>query len=191
MAGQEFARSLDARLQVTTIPLSVYNQHFSDQPVNSLCSLLQIGGTAGQEVPYLGYIETMITFAAKFLGVVLDVCMLAFVLPNVKPVFQSQVLIGMNILDSLSDLHQIEIPVGCSMVVKGFNQASPSVMGILALNEQLSIPLLGDLCLRHCLVHVPLHRPHHLSIIMITNESYLHITLTPLSIIAVHHSNPS
>lgn len=70
-----------------------------------LCDLLQVEGAAGQEVPYLGYIETTITFPAEFLGVAIDVCTLALVVPDVRSGSQSQVLIGMNTLDPLYDQH--------------------------------------------------------------------------------------
>lgn len=62
ISGQEFSCLLDTGSQVTTIPISVYNQHFSRQPVHPLNDLLQVEGAAGQEVPYLGYIEMTVTF---------------------------------------------------------------------------------------------------------------------------------
>lgn len=88
-----------------TIPISIYNQHFSHQPVKPLCDLLQVEGAAGQEVPYLGYIEMTITFPKEFIGADMDVCTLALVVPDVRPGFQSQVLIGMNTLDPLYEQH--------------------------------------------------------------------------------------
>lgn len=76
---------LDTGSQVTTIPISIYNQHFSQQPVKSLCDLLQVEGAAGQEVPYLGYIEVTITFPKEFIGADLDVSTLALVVPDIGP----------------------------------------------------------------------------------------------------------
>lgn len=92
---------LDTGSQVTTIPISIYNKHFSHQSVKPLQELLQVEGAAGQEVPYLGYIEMMVTFPEEFVGSKLDVCTLALVVPDVRPVLPSQILIGMNTLEPL------------------------------------------------------------------------------------------
>ena len=46
IAGEEFTCLLDTGSQVTTIPVSFYNQHFADQPVKSLCDLLQVEGAS-------------------------------------------------------------------------------------------------------------------------------------------------
>ncbi|TKS67456.1 Retrovirus-related Pol polyprotein from transposon 412 [Collichthys lucidus] len=100
IAGEEFDCLLDTGSQVTTIPVSFYNQHFADQPVKSLCDLLQVEGAAGQAVPYLGYVEMVVTFPSEFLGVDLDVSTLALVVPDVGAL-QSPVLIGMNTLEPL------------------------------------------------------------------------------------------
>lgn len=105
IAGQEFSCLLDTGLKVTTIPISIYNQHFSHQPVKPLCDLLQVEGAAGQEVPYLGYIEVTITFPKEFIGAETDVCTLALVVPDVRQGFHAQVLIGMNTLDPLYEQH--------------------------------------------------------------------------------------
>lgn len=52
----------DTGSQVTTIPVSFYNQHFVDQHAIPLCDLLQVEGAKGQAVPYLGYVEMVVTF---------------------------------------------------------------------------------------------------------------------------------
>ena len=105
IAGQEFSCLLDTGSQVTTIPVSIYNQYFSHQPVKSLSELLQVEGAAGQEVPYLGYVEITVTFPAEFMGEDANVCTLALVVPDNRPEFQSQILIGMNTLDPLYEHH--------------------------------------------------------------------------------------
>ena len=89
IAGQDFQCLLDTGSQVTTIPISIYNQHFSHQPVKPLCELLQVEGAAGQEVPYLGYIEVTITFPKEFIGANMDVSTLALVVPDFGPGFHS------------------------------------------------------------------------------------------------------
>lgn len=73
--------------------------HLSNQPINSLCNLLEVEGAAGQAVPYLGYVEMMVTFPCEFLGADFEVTTLALV-PDVRA-GQSPVLIGMNTLEPL------------------------------------------------------------------------------------------
>lgn len=70
IAGQEFSCFLDTGSQVTTIPVSIYNQHFSHQPVKPLCDVLRVEGAAGQEVTYVGYTET----PKEFTCADMDVC---------------------------------------------------------------------------------------------------------------------
>lgn len=53
VAGQTWSCLLDTGSQVTTIPVSFYNEHLSDQPVHSLNELLHVEGAAGQSIPYL------------------------------------------------------------------------------------------------------------------------------------------
>lgn len=77
IADQEFTCLLDTGSQVTTIPVSVYNQHFSNQPLKSLCDLLQVEGAAGHALPYLGYVEMVVTFPSDFLGANFNVSTLA------------------------------------------------------------------------------------------------------------------
>lgn len=84
ISGQDLHCLLDTGSQVTTIPVSLYNLHFSDQPVKSLHDLLQVEGAAGQAVPYLGYIETTVTFPQHFLGTAFTVPTLALIVPDVR-----------------------------------------------------------------------------------------------------------
>ncbi|KAE8299872.1 hypothetical protein D5F01_LYC02290 [Larimichthys crocea] len=104
IAGEEFDCLLDTGSQVTKIPVLFSNQHFADQPVKSLCDLLQVEGATGQAVPYLGYVEMVVTFPSEFLGVNFDVSTLALVVPDVAA-HQSPVLIGMNTLEPLYNQH--------------------------------------------------------------------------------------
>lgn len=94
-------RLLDTGSQVTTIPVSFYNEHLSDQPVHPLNELLHVEGAAGQCVPYLGYVEVAMTFPKDFLGSDFPVQTLALVVPDVRPDFPTSVLIGMNTLEIL------------------------------------------------------------------------------------------
>lgn len=102
IAGEEFNCLLDTGSQVTTIPVSFYNQHFTDQPVKPLCELMQVEGAAGQTVPYLGYVEMVVTFPREFLRADFNVSTLALVVPDAGA-HQSPVLIGMNTLEPLYD----------------------------------------------------------------------------------------
>ncbi|XP_033182627.1 uncharacterized protein LOC113168680 [Anabas testudineus] len=87
---------LDTGSQVTTVPVSFYNKNLADRPVKPLDMLLEVEGAAGQSVPYLGYVETTITFPKDFLGSDFEVQTLALVVPDVHPDSPSPVLIGMN-----------------------------------------------------------------------------------------------
>lgn len=68
VAGHQGSCLLDTGSQVTTIPVSFYNEHLSDQPVQPLHELLHVEVAAGQNVPYLGYIETTVTFSRRLCG---------------------------------------------------------------------------------------------------------------------------
>lgn len=57
ITGQECNCLIDTGSQVTTIPLSFYEQCLSEYPINSLSDLLEVEGANGLFVPYLGYIE--------------------------------------------------------------------------------------------------------------------------------------
>ncbi|XP_038153818.1 uncharacterized protein LOC119791667 isoform X1 [Cyprinodon tularosa] len=101
IAGHSSQCLLDTGSQVTTIPVSFFNEHLSDHPVHSLNDLLHVEGAAGQQVPYLGYVEIPITFPKDFIGSELTVETLALVVPDVRPGFPASVLIGMNTLEIL------------------------------------------------------------------------------------------
>ncbi len=96
----------DTGSQVTTIPLSFYQDYLSNHPMKSLESLLEVEGANGQSVPYLGYVELTLTFPKEFLGVKAEVTTLALVVPDVMHV--PQVLVGTNSLDALYANHAQE-----------------------------------------------------------------------------------
>lgn len=101
IAGCDCNCLLDTGSQVTTIPVSFYNQNLSDQPLKPLYNLLEVEGAAGQSVPCLGYVETTVTFSKDFLGSEFEVPTLTLVVPDVGPASPSPVLIGMNTLELL------------------------------------------------------------------------------------------
>lgn len=90
---------LDTGSQVTTIPLSFYNSHLSQHPMQPLNHLLEVEGANGQAVPYLGYVQLTLKFPQEFLGTENEVSTLALVVPDLTHV--PQILIGTNTLDVL------------------------------------------------------------------------------------------
>lgn len=132
IAGQNFQCLLDTGSQVTTIPVSLYNQHFSHLPVKSLDDLLQVEGAGGQVVPYVGYIEVTITFHKEFIGTDMDVCTLALVVPDAQSGFQYHVLIGMNTLESLYSKHLESDSVNFKLIKHGYR----AVLQLLQLRHQ-------------------------------------------------------
>lgn len=92
---------LDTGSQVTTVPQTFYEQHFSEQEIKPLYNLLEVEGAAGQTVPYLGYIELAVTFPKEFVGTPVEVTTLALVIPDIKVTTEPLVLIGTNTLDVL------------------------------------------------------------------------------------------
>ncbi len=96
----------DTGSQVTTIPLSFYQDYLSNHPMKSLESLLEVEGANGQSVPYLGYVELTLTFPKEFLGVKAEVTTLALVVPDVMHV--PHVLVGTNSLNALYANHAQE-----------------------------------------------------------------------------------
>lgn len=123
---------LDTGSQVTTIPISFYNKNLSKQPVMPLDNLLQVEGAAGQSVPYLGYVELVITFPEDFMGVRTEVLTLALVVPDTSPNRPSNVLIGMNTLEPLYEQH-----LGSDQVhFQPFAQGYRAVLKLLQLRHQ-------------------------------------------------------
>ena len=101
IAGNDFNCLLDTGLQVSTIPVSFYNQNLSDQQIHSLNNLLEVEGAAGHSIPYLGYVEVTVGFPKDFLGADIEAQTLALVVPDSHSETSSQVLIGTNTLDVL------------------------------------------------------------------------------------------
>lgn len=102
--GEEINCPLDSGTQVTTVPQSFYEQHFSEQEIKPLYDFLEVEGVNGQPVRYLNYLEMTVTFPKEFMGVSIDVNTLALVVPNIRTTSQSLVLIGTNTLDVLFDI---------------------------------------------------------------------------------------
>ncbi|KAK7886001.1 hypothetical protein WMY93_025622 [Mugilogobius chulae] len=134
IAGRPHHCLLDTGSQVTTVPVSVYNQSLSEQPVKPLDSLLQVEGAAGQSVPYLGYVEVTLTFPEDFLGVEFEVPTLALVVPDAHLDCPSPVLIGMNTLEPLYEQYLSSDVSNFQPVAQGYC----AVLKLLQLNYQQS-----------------------------------------------------
>lgn len=132
---------LDTGSQVTTIPLSFYQDYLSNHPMKSLESLLEVEGANGQSVPYLGYVELTLTFPKEFLGVKAEVTTLALVVPDVMHV--PQVLVGTNSLDALYANHTQENQGNVNPAFIGYR----AVLKILDVrHKQMNTEVLG--CVR-------------------------------------------
>ena len=130
IADQEVNCLLDTGSQVTTVPLSFYEQHLSSQDIKSLNNLLGVEGANGQEVPYLGYIELSVTFPKEFVGVDTEVPTLALVVPRLRA--EEQVLIGTNTLDVLYTDYAQKTPAPPQPTSFGYR----AVLKLLQLRQQ-------------------------------------------------------
>ncbi|XP_039884477.1 uncharacterized protein LOC120731507 [Simochromis diagramma] len=147
--GKTFSCLLDTGSQVTTIPQSFYEQHMSVQNIKPLYDLLEVEGANGQAVPYLGYIETTVTFPKEFLGMSVEVPTLALIVPDVRATSGSYLLIGTNTLDVLYDIYRKAnpgdpktFPHGYKAVIKVLelrhNQSNVSHHGVVKLKGRIS-----------------------------------------------------
>lgn len=97
--GLECSSLLDTGSQVTTISLSFYNSHLSDQTIHPISDLLNIEGANGQSVPYLGYVKVTLQFPKEFMITEPEIETLALVVPDVRSNSITPLLIGTNALD--------------------------------------------------------------------------------------------
>ncbi|KAM9741694.1 uncharacterized protein ACNS7B_012695 isoform 3-T11 [Menidia menidia] len=95
---QQLAEQLtDVQRQLAKLTSTTTQPRITSQP--------KVEGAAGQSVPYLGYVELVITFPEDFIGVNTEVPTLALVVPDTSPDRPSNVLIGMNTLEPLYEQH--------------------------------------------------------------------------------------
>lgn len=99
--GLECNSLLDTGSQVTTMSLSFYNRHLSDQAIHPVADLLEIEGANGQSVPYLGYVKVTLQFPKEFIATQPEIETLALIVPDVRPNSLTPLLIGTNTLDPL------------------------------------------------------------------------------------------
>lgn len=89
---------MDTGSQVTTISETFHKTHLSQQPIRPIHALLEIEGAGGQHVPYLGYVETRITFPQSITGKEEHLTALALVVPECHFNSKIPLLIGTNVL---------------------------------------------------------------------------------------------
>lgn len=53
---------VDTGSQVTTVSEGFYKEHLSSCPLQQIDEILKVEGANGQEVPFLGYLQTNISF---------------------------------------------------------------------------------------------------------------------------------
>uniref|UniRef100_A0A3Q1HDU2 Gypsy retrotransposon integrase-like protein 1 n=1 Tax=Acanthochromis polyacanthus TaxID=80966 RepID=A0A3Q1HDU2_9TELE len=89
---------MDSGSQVTTISESFHKKHLSHLPIQPVHALLEIEGAGGQNVPYLGYIQTNITFPKNVTGTEQELVVLVLVVPECHFNSQIPLLVGTNAL---------------------------------------------------------------------------------------------
>lgn len=98
LEGVQIESIVDTGSQVTTVSECFHKNHLSHLPVHPIDALLEIEGAGGQEVPYLGYIETRVTIPLSIPGREEEVVALALVVPECPFNSRTPLLIGTNVL---------------------------------------------------------------------------------------------
>ncbi len=96
--GMSCESIMDSGSQVTTISESFHKAHLSHLLIQPINALLEIEGAGGQNVPYLGYIQTHITFPQNMAGKEQRLAALALVVPECHFNSKIPLLIGTNAL---------------------------------------------------------------------------------------------
>lgn len=89
---------MDSGSQVTTISESFHKAHLSHLLIQPINALLEIEGAGGQNVPYMGYIQTHIMFPQNMAGKEQQLAVLALVVPECHFNSKIPLLIGTNAL---------------------------------------------------------------------------------------------
>lgn len=98
IGGMPCESIMDSGSQVTTISESFHKRHLSHLPIQPIHALLEIEGAGGQNVPYLGYVQTHITFPENIAGKEQHLVVLALVVPECHFNSKIPLLIGTNVL---------------------------------------------------------------------------------------------
>lgn len=89
---------LDTGSQVTTISETFHSRHLSTLPIQPIHQLLEVEGAGGQSVPYLGYVEVLLTFPESVTGTKEQLSVLALIVPECHFNSRIPVLVGTNVL---------------------------------------------------------------------------------------------
>lgn len=92
---------MDSGAQVTIVSQSFYSQHLSHRQLYTIGKVLDIEGAAGQQVPYLGYIEVELQFPKRACGTDKRVSALVLVSPDQSYNEKVPLLVGTNVLRPL------------------------------------------------------------------------------------------
>uniref|UniRef100_A0A3Q2XXG7 Gypsy retrotransposon integrase-like protein 1 n=1 Tax=Hippocampus comes TaxID=109280 RepID=A0A3Q2XXG7_HIPCM len=89
---------IDSGSQVTTISETFHKEHLSHLLIQPIHTILEIEGAGGQNVPYLGYVQTNISFPQHLAGKEQQLVVLALVVPECHFNSRIPLLIGTNVL---------------------------------------------------------------------------------------------
>lgn len=89
---------LDTGSQVTTISETFHSSYLSSLPIQPIQALLEIEGAAGQNVPYIGYVEANLTFSHAVTGAEEKLTALALIVPECHFNSKTPLLVGTNVL---------------------------------------------------------------------------------------------
>lgn len=98
LEGVQCESIMDTGSQVITVSECFHKNHLFHLPVHPIEALLKIEGAGGQHVPYLGYIETRVTFPLLNPGKEEELVVLALVVPECQFNSRTPLLIGTNLL---------------------------------------------------------------------------------------------
>ena len=80
--GQACLALLDTGIQITSISESFYKKHLSDCVIHPVEALLRVVGAAGEDVPFLGYVDVEVEFPVEEAGFCSCLRALVLVLPD-------------------------------------------------------------------------------------------------------------
>lgn len=95
---------VDTGSQVTTVSEGFYEEYLSNCPIQQIDDILKVEGANGQEVPFLGYLQTNISFPEHTSGLHEQVDALVLVVPNTSFNKDVPVVIGTNVIRRCKDI---------------------------------------------------------------------------------------
>ena len=101
--GRACLALLDTGSQITSISESFYNKHLSDCRIHPVESLLRVVGAAGQDVPFLGYVDVEVEFPVEEAGLCSRLQALVLVVPDNAYNQRVPLVIGTNIVRECKD----------------------------------------------------------------------------------------